>query len=408
MLFNNNIFIFNLNVNFIKQLKKIFLNLNIEKNAPSLMSRSSVTQSFLTGFLLLDLIAPLGMGQRQLIVGNLYSGKSKLLLNIMINKKRSNRFFSPEGFGSERVFCIYVAIGSKKQQIKEIFVNLKKSGALWYSILLNASASTSFANQFIAPFVGCAIGEVFRDNKNNALVMYDNLMSHANAYREMGLLTRKPPGREAYPGDTFYLHSRLLERSAQLSKKFGYGTLTALPVCGTFNNNISSYIVTNLISITDGQWFLRSDLALSGKFPSLDVEKSVSRIGAKAQPVAYSIKTNDFKHKLLKFNQYTQLLSTGMTLKNNEKKDFNHAKLINALVLQKKPINYETNLLNLYYSLNKSYCYKNIALDQKIKINKINKKNFWIMQLILMTKNSSKNIIKLIFKLLYYNIKNNK
>ncbi len=217
------------------------------------MSRSSVVNPLLSGFILLDTVAPIGKGQRQLIVGDRGSGKTTLGVNVIKNQKRGNRFFSPEGFGGHRVFCIFVGVGMRRQKLKQISTDLIASGGRWYSILVDATAATSFALQFIAPFSATSLGEVFRDNSCNSLLVYDDLKAQANAYRELGLLTRKPPGREAYPGDTFFLHSRLLERSSQLSARFGYGSLTSLPICDTFNNNISAYIVTNLISITDGQ-----------------------------------------------------------------------------------------------------------------------------------------------------------
>ena len=247
------------------------------------MARNDVSEPLLTGFAVLDALVPIGRGQRQLIIGNKGTGKTILGLNIILNQKRANRYFSPEGRGRDRLFCVYVAIGMRQQKIKQLHSEFIKNGASWYSTIINGSASTPYSVQYIAPFSGCTLGEFFRDNGLNSLVIYDDLKSHANTYRQLGLLLRNPPGREAYPGDTFYLHSRLLERAAQMSKKYGYGSLTALPVVEILQNNLSTFIPTNLISITDGQWFLRSDYAKKGLFPALDLEKSVSRIGRKSQ-----------------------------------------------------------------------------------------------------------------------------
>lgn len=257
--------------------------LPLEKEAPGIMSRSDVEQSLLTGFAVLDALVPIGRGQRQLIIGNKGTGKTTLGLNVILNQKRSNRYYTPEGRGRDRLFCVFVAIGMRQQKVKQLHSTLVKTGSSWYTTIVNGSASKPYSIQYIAPFSGCTLCEFLRDNGLNSLIIYDDLKSHANTYRQLGLLMRNPPGREAYPGDTFYLHSRLLERAAQMSKQYGSGSLTALPVVEILENNLTTFIPTNLISITDGQWFLRSDYVKQGLFPALDIEKSVSRIGRKSQ-----------------------------------------------------------------------------------------------------------------------------
>ena len=217
------------------------------------MSRGDVIQSVLSGFAVLDTLVPIGRGQRQLIISNKGAGKTTLGLNICINQKRSNRYFSLEGGGRDRLFCIYVTIGMRQQKVKSVYTSLIKSGSAWYTVVVNGSAATPFSIQYMAPFSGYVLSEFFRDNGLNSLIIYDDLQAHSNTYRQLGLLMRNPPGREAYPGDTFYLHSRLLERSAQMSKQYGYGSLTALPLVEIQQDNLSNFIPTNLISITDGQ-----------------------------------------------------------------------------------------------------------------------------------------------------------
>jgi F-type H+-transporting ATPase subunit alpha len=247
------------------------------------MSRSDVKQPLLTGFAVIDALVPVGLGQRQLIIGNKGTGKTTLVLNIIKNQKRANRYFSPESRGRDRIFCVYVAIGLRLQKVKTFLHSLKKAQSDWYTAVIDGSAARPFAQQYLSPFAACTYSEIYRDNGLNALVIYDDLDKHANAYREANLLIRNPSGREAYPGDIFYIHARLLERAAQFSKYYGYGSLTALPVVEIKGDNLNTYIPTNLISITDGQWFLRTDYSKKGLYPALDIEKSVSRIGRKAQ-----------------------------------------------------------------------------------------------------------------------------
>jgi F-type H+-transporting ATPase subunit alpha len=238
----------------------------------------------LTGFAIIDLLTPIGRGQRQLIIGDRNAGKTYLAKNICLNQKRNNRYFSPEGYGVDRVFCIYVCIGLKRGEVYKLMKWFVKGGVTWYTSVIAATAGESSIKQYTAAYKGCSMGEVYRDYGYNALVIYDSLTNHAIAHRQTSLLLKVSPGREAYPGDTFYIHAKLLERAAQLSKKLGYGSLTALPIVETQANNITAYIPTNIISITDGQIFLSSDLSKRKVYPAVDVQKSISRVGSHAQP----------------------------------------------------------------------------------------------------------------------------
>ena len=246
----------------------------IETKAPGVIARQPVKESLSTGIKAIDSMIPIGRGQRELIIGDRQTGKTAIAVDTIINQKDSD------------VVCIYVAIGQKLSTVTSVVEVLEKHGAMNYTIIVNASASEAAALQYIAPYTGCAIGEYFRDNKKHALIVYDDLSKHAVAYREVSLLLRRPPGREAYPGDIFYLHARLLERAAKLSNEYGGGSLTALPIVETQAGDISAYIPTNIISITDGQIFLISDLFYAGVRPAIDVGQSVSRVGSSAQKKA--------------------------------------------------------------------------------------------------------------------------
>ncbi|MFA6446839.1 MAG: F0F1 ATP synthase subunit alpha [Patescibacteria group bacterium] len=243
----------------------------IEKIAPGVMTRHPVDTPLMTGVKCVDSLIPIGRGQRELIIGDRQVGKTAIAVDTIINQKGKN------------VICIYVAIGQKDSKVAKIVAKLKETGAMDYTIVVNASASDPASMQYIAPYAGCAIGEFFMDQGKDALVVYDDLSKHAWAYREVSLLLRRPPGREAYPGDVFYLHSRLLERAVRLSKEYGGGSLTALPIIETQAGDVSAYIPTNVISITDGQIFLESDLFYRGIRPALNVGLSVSRVGGAAQ-----------------------------------------------------------------------------------------------------------------------------
>ena len=243
----------------------------IEMVAPGVITRQSVREPLQTGIKAIDAMIPIGRGQRELIIGDRQTGKTAIAVDTIINQK---------GLG---VFCIYVAIGQKRSTVARVVKTLEENHAMEYSIVVSATASEAAPMQFLAPFAGVAMGEYFRDNGKHALIVYDDLSKHAVAYRQLSLLLRRPPGREAYPGDVFYLHSRLLERAAKLSDKLGGGSLTALPIIETQAGDVSAYIPTNVISITDGQIYLGSDLFYSGIRPAINVGLSVSRVGGSAQ-----------------------------------------------------------------------------------------------------------------------------
>lgn len=243
----------------------------VEQKAPGIMERKSVHEPLQTGLKAIDALVPIGRGQRELIIGDRQTGKTTVAVDTIINQK------------GQDVICIYVAIGQKESTVAQVVRKLEEHGAMEYTVVVNASASDSAAMQYLAPYTGVTIGEYFRDNARHALIVYDDLTKHAVAYREMSLILRRPPGREAFPGDVFYLHSRLLERAAKVSDAKGAGSLTALPIIETQAGDVSAYIPTNVISITDGQIFLETDLFFSGIRPAINVGLSVSRVGGAAQ-----------------------------------------------------------------------------------------------------------------------------
>lgn len=243
----------------------------MEEKAPGIMARKSVHESLQTGLKAIDALVPIGRGQRELIIGDRQTGKTTVAIDTIINQK------------GQDVVCIYVAIGQKESTIAQVVRKLEEHGAMEYTIIVNAPASDSAAMQYLAPYAGVTMGEYFRDNGRHALIVYDDLSKHAVAYREMSLILRRPPGREAFPGDVFYLHSRLLERAAKVSDELGAGSLTALPIIETQAGDVAAYIPTNVISITDGQIFLETDLFNSGIRPAINVGLSVSRVGGAAQ-----------------------------------------------------------------------------------------------------------------------------
>jgi F-type H+-transporting ATPase subunit alpha len=251
----------------------------VEVKAPGIIPRKSVHEPVQTGLKALDALVPVGRGQRELIIGDRQTGKSAVALDTFINQREINK----SGAESEKLYCIYVAIGQKRSTVAQIVRALEENGAMEYSIVVAATASEPAPLQFLAPYTGCTMGEYFRDNGMHAVIVYDDLSKQAVAYRQMSLLLRRPPGREAYPGDVFYLHSRLLERAAKMNAANGSGSLTALPIIETQAGDVSAYIPTNVISITDGQIFLEADLFRSGVRPAINVGISVSRVGGNAQ-----------------------------------------------------------------------------------------------------------------------------
>ncbi len=274
----------------------------IEVKAPGIVFRKSVHEPMQTGLKALDALVPIGRGQRELIIGDRQTGKTAVAVDAIINQKNTD------------VFCVYVAIGQKQSTVAQVVEKLKQNGAMDYTIVVAANASDPAPLQFLAPYAGCAMGEYFRDNGMHALIVYDDLSKQAVAYRQLSLLLRRPPGREAYPGDVFYLHSRLLERAAKLSDDKGGGSLTALPIIETQAGDVSAYIPTNVISITDGQIFLESDLFFSGVRPAINVGISVSRVGGAAQIKAMKQVAGTLRLELAQYRELAAFAQFGSDL----------------------------------------------------------------------------------------------
>ena len=271
----------------------------VEVKAPGIMPRQSVTEPMMTGLKAIDALVPVGRGQRELIIGDRQTGKTSVVVDAFLNQKAVNA----RGDESKKLYCIYVAIGQKRSTVAQLVRTLEEYGAMEYSIVIAATASEPAPMQFLAPYTGCAMGEYFRDNGMHALIAYDDLSKQAVAYRQMSLLLRRPPGREAYPGDVFYLHSRLLERAAKMADDYGAGSLTALPIIETQAGDIGGYIPTNVISITDGQIFLETELFFKGIRPAISVGASVSRVGSAAQVKAMKQVAGKIKLDLAQYRE---------------------------------------------------------------------------------------------------------
>ena len=282
----------------------------VEVKAPGIIDRKSVHEPMQTGIKSIDALIPIGRGQRELIIGDRQTGKTTIALDAILNQKPMHDGTDE----SKKLYCVYVAIGQKRSTVAQIVKKLEESGALKYTIVVAATASEAAPMQFLAPYTGCAMGEYFRDNKMHALAVYDDLSKHAVAYRQMSLLLRRPPGREAYPGDVFYLHSRLLERAAKLSDEKGAGSLTALPIIETQAGDVSAYIPTNVISITDGQIFLETELFYKGIRPAVNVGLSVSRVGSAAQIKAMKQVAGSIKLELAQFREMEAFAQFGSDL----------------------------------------------------------------------------------------------
>jgi len=274
--------------------------MRVEVKAPGIIPRKSVHEPMQTGLKAIDSLIPIGRGQRELIIGDRQTGKTAIILDTIINQKVTNDAATED---SGKMFCIYVAIGQKRSTVAQLVKTLEDNGAMEYSVVVAATASDPAPLQFLAPYTGATIGEYFRDNGQHAVIFYDDLTKHAVAYRQMSLLLRRPPGREAYPGDVFYLHSRLLERSCKLGDAAGNGSLTALPVIETQAGDVSAYIPTNVISITDGQIFLESELFYKGIRPAVNVGLSVSRVGSSAQIKAMKQVAGSIKLELAQYRE---------------------------------------------------------------------------------------------------------
>lgn len=310
----------------------------VERVAPGVMTRKSVSQPLQTGLKIIDSMIPVGRGQRELIIGDRQTGKTAIAVDTIVNQKDQN------------VLCIYVAIGQKASTVAQIVEKLKQFGAMDYTTVVVSTASEPAPLQYIAPYAGCAIGEEWMENGKDVLIIYDDLSKHAVAYRAMALLLRRPPGREAYPGDVFYLHSRLLERAARLNEDNGGGSLTALPIIETQAGDISAYIPTNVISITDGQIFLKTDMFNAGERPAVDSGLSVSRVGSAAQVKAMKQVSGSLKLELAQFREMEAFAKFGSDLDAATAEVLNHGNRLTQLLIQKQysPMPMPEEVLSLF------------------------------------------------------------
>jgi F-type H+/Na+-transporting ATPase subunit alpha len=317
-----------------------------ERAAPSVVDRESVRTPLHTGIKSIDAMIPIGRGQRELIIGDRQTGKTAIAIDAILNQKRDT--------ARPAVVAVYVAVGQKNSKVASIVKLLEERGALDYTIVVSAPSSAPAALQYLAPFVGTAIGEYFMDNGRDALVIYDDLSKHANAYRELSLLLRRPPGREAYPGDIFFLHSRLLERSAKLSKEKGGGSLTALPIIETQLNDVSAYVPTNVISITDGQIYLESGLFNKGIRPAVNVGLSVSRVGSSAQTKAMKKVAGKLRLELAQFRELAAFMQFASDLDETTKKKLARGELLTEILKQSDldPAPVEEQVVTIYAAIN--------------------------------------------------------
>jgi len=302
----------------------------VEVKAPGIIPRQSVNQPMQTGLKALDTLIPIGRGQRELIIGDRQTGKTAIAIDTIINQKEINK----SGEEKNKLYCVYVAIGQKRSTVAQIVKTLEDEGAMEYTTIVSATASDPAPLQFLAPYTGCSMGEYFRDNGMHALIIYDDLSKHAVAYRQMSLLLRRPPGREAYPGDVFYLHSRLLERAAKLNDDQGGGSLTALPIIETQAGDVSAYIPTNVISITDGQIFLETELFNQGIRPAVNVGLSVSRVGSAAQTKAMKKVAGSIKLELAQYREMAAFAQFGSDLDVTTQKLLNRGSKLTELLKQ--------------------------------------------------------------------------
>jgi F-type H+-transporting ATPase subunit alpha len=322
----------------------------VEVKAPGIIPRTSVHEPVQTGLKAIDALVPVGRGQRELIIGDRQTGKTAVAIDTFINQKAANAGDDE----SKKLYCIYVAIGQKRSTVAQIVRQLEESGAMEYTIVVAATASEPAPLQFLAPYTGCAMGEYFRDNGMHALIVYDDLSKQAVAYRQMSLLLRRPPGREAYPGDVFYLHSRLLERAAKMNKDNGSGSLTALPIIETQAGDVSAYIPTNVISITDGQIFLETDLFFAGIRPAINVGLSVSRVGSAAQTKAMKKVSGSIKLELAQYREMAAFAQFGSDLDASTQKLLNRGARLTELLKQAQfsPMPFEEQTVSIFAGTN--------------------------------------------------------
>jgi F-type H+/Na+-transporting ATPase subunit alpha len=322
----------------------------VEVKAPGIIPRQSVNEPVQTGLKALDALVPVGRGQRELIIGDRQTGKTAVALDTFINQKGVNSGTDE----SKKLYCIYVAIGQKRSTVAQIVRALEENGAMEYSIVVAATASEPAPLQYLAPYTGVTMGEYFRDNGMHAVIVYDDLSKQAVAYRQMSLLLRRPPGREAYPGDVFYLHSRLLERAAKMNDSLGGGSLTALPIIETQAGDVSAYIPTNVISITDGQIFLETDLFYQGIRPAINVGLSVSRVGSAAQTKAMKKVSGSIKLELAQYREMAAFAQFGSDLDASTQKLLNRGARLTELLKQKQfsPLPFEEQTASIFAGTN--------------------------------------------------------
>jgi len=322
----------------------------VETKAPGIIPRKSVHEPVQTGLKAIDALVPVGRGQRELIIGDRQTGKTAVAIDTFINQKETNQS-DDEG---KKLYCIYVAVGQKRSTVAQIVRQLEENGAMEYSIVIAATASEPAPLQYLAPYTGAAMGEFFRDNGMHAVIVFDDLSKQAVAYRQMSLLLRRPPGREAYPGDVFYLHSRLLERAAKLNDDFGAGSLTALPIIETQAGDVSAYIPTNVISITDGQIFLETGLFYQGVRPAINVGLSVSRVGGSAQTKAMKKVAGSIKLELAQYREMAAFAQFGSDLDASTQKLLNRGARLTELLKQKQfsPLSVEEQVASIYAGTN--------------------------------------------------------
>jgi F-type H+-transporting ATPase subunit alpha len=322
----------------------------VDVKAPGIIPRKSVHEPMATGLKAIDALIPIGRGQRELVIGDRQTGKTAIILDTILNQKPIH----VNGPEKDKLYCVYVACGQKRSTVAQFVKVLEDNGALEYSIVVAATASDPAPLQYLAPFAGCTMGEYFRDNGMHALIAYDDLSKQAVAYRQMSLLLRRPPGREAYPGDVFYLHSRLLERAAKLNESQGAGSLTALPVIETQANDVSAYIPTNVISITDGQIFLETDLFYQGIRPAVNVGLSVSRVGSAAQTKAMKQVAGKIKGELAQYREMAAFAQFGSDLDAATQRLLNRGARLTELLKQPQfsPLKMEEQVVSIYAGVN--------------------------------------------------------
>ena len=324
--------------------------MRVEVKAPGIIPRKSVHEPMQTGLKALDALVPVGRGQRELIIGDRQTGKTAVAIDTFINQKAVNAGDDE----TKKLYCIYVAVGQKRSTVAQIVRALEENGAMEYSIVVAATASEPAPLQFLAPYTGCTMGEYFRDNGMHAVIVYDDLSKQAVAYRQMSLLLRRPPGREAYPGDVFYLHSRLLERAAKMNDANGNGSLTALPIIETQAGDVSAYIPTNVISITDGQIFLETELFYQGIRPAINVGLSVSRVGSAAQTKAMKKVAGSIKLELAQYREMAAFAQFGSDLDASTQKLLNRGRRLTELLKQGqfKPMPFEEQVVSIFAGVN--------------------------------------------------------